>query len=347
MRKIVAVSAATAALVLAGCSSTPAPPPAAANPKDAVTEAATNAGQGHDQTVTFRLDTTPEDIAKVVEASEASNTSDSSTTQMLSTLGKILPKTSMQISLHSDGAELNTEKDPAKIDAAFQLSVDGKPVDLTWLDSRAFLHADVEGLGQATGLFTGEQVRMAVADQAQSKPWITDLVNGKWVEADPASVQKLLQDAQASASPSAAPTVDPARARAAFLDNSEISKVDDDTYRVVTDAKKLIPSLAAIDPNDDLTEEKAQEAIDGLKDGANLDTTVDVADGKVTRAVVDLDDIARTWPKTDGDAQAEKLANTDFHADGVFEFSDANPNIAMPQATSTIPASDLEQLADR
>ncbi|WP_040161392.1 hypothetical protein [Nigerium massiliense] len=351
MRKIIAAPAVAAALLVVGCTqtgaNTPGGNPAPADPKEALAQAATNTGQGKDLTSTFRFDTTQEDLTKAMDAmnsTASASPSSSSNKQMQTTLAKVLPKLTMKVSMHSRGAELNHEKDPANLDGAFQLAVDGKAVDLTWLEKRAFAKADVDGIGQATGLFTGDQVRMAANDQASSKPWITPLIDGKWVELDSESVQKALQQAQASASPQATPTTDPAKVQAAFMDNSEVTKVDDDTYKVVTDAKKLLPALAAVDPNDKFTDEQAQDAVKKIKDGANLDTTVDLADGKISRVVVDLDDVARTWPVTDGDASATKLAATDFHLDGVLEFNEDNPNLTAPQPEATIPASDLQQL---
>ena len=343
MRTIV-VWGAAAALVLVGCTPTPTP----ANPKQELTDAFVATGQGQDSILTLTFDTTAEELAKAADAGGFSQSADAATKQASETLVKVLPTTSIKVAAHSDGGPLNTEKDPAKLDGTFQLSIDGKPVDLTWIDSRAFVHADVDGLGQATGLFTGDQLRMFAAAQGAASPWLSDLLAGKWVEADSDAVQGAVADAQSSAAPtaSAGGSIDAAKTVTLLLDNSEVTKADDDTYTLVTDAAKLINAYAAASDSDDFTAQQAGEMLAGIKEGATLDSTVDVADGKVSRAVVDLDDIARTWLKAEGpnQAQIEKLAATDFRLDGVLGLATDNPNVAVPSATSTIPASDIEAM---
>lgn len=351
MRKMVAVSAAASAsalLLVAGCSGTTGgtnPGPVSADPKTAVADAFTQTGQGKDSTVTFKFDTTEADVQKVFDAmnSGSSSTPNPSTQQTMKSVAKIIPLTTFKVATHSNGDSLNAEKDPNKIDANVNIAVDGKPIEFTWLASRAFLRADVQGLGQATGLFTIDQVKMYTADSARTMPWITPLVEGKWVEADSASVKQMIQKAQASAAPSASPSIDPKKAQAAILDNSEVTKVSDGTYKVVTDAKKVIPALAAIDPNDSFTDQKAQDALKQVKDGANLDSTVTIANGKVTKIDVDLADVLRTWPQST-DKTAQALAQADFKLNGVAEINEDNPNITAPQPAATIPAKDLQGL---
>lgn len=340
MRKmlIAPALAATAALVLVGCA-------APATPKQVMGDALTKTGQGKNMTVTMKLDTTADDLKKLVTAMGDSGATDQSA-QTIEAITSIVPKVAVKTSLHSNGGDLNVETDPSKIDGSFAITVDSKPLEVLWVKSKAYLHADVDGIGQATGLFTGTQVKMMAASAAKTMPWITPLVEGKWVAIDDAIVTKYIEkvkETMASASPSAKSSVDMAKASAAFLEASEITKVDDTTFKIVTDAKKLIKAAAAMDANDELTDAKADEAIAKINDGANLDTTVTLKNGAVSKVVIDLADVMRTWAKPDASQPViAKLAATDFKLGGVFEFDSADMALAAPAAAATIPASDLD-----
>lgn len=338
VRKLL-IPAVAAALLFTGCA-------APVTPKQALSDAATKTAQGKDLSYSMKIDTTADDLKKVMTATSSSAV-DAQTQSIIDVATSIIPKTVMKVSMHSNGADLNTEKDPQKLDMAMSLAVDSKPIEIMWVKGEAFLHADVEGIGQATGLFTAAQVKMLASSAAASMPWINDVVGGKWVALDKTAVNALIEKAKlqmASAAPSAAPSIDAAKATAAFMDASEITKVDDKTYKSVTDAKKLIKAMAAMDPNDQLTDAQADESIAKINDGANLDVTYTLTDGKVSKAVIDVADIMRTWPKADP-AQPElaKLAATDFKMALVVEMAN-DVKITAPSAASTIPASDLEGL---
>lgn len=338
MHKCALLAAATAGLlVVSGCS-------APASPKDAVTQALLKVGQGKDAAVTARLDTTEADVATLVRA--AAPDLDLAGQQAASAAGRLVPRTSIKLSAHSRGADLNDERDPGKMDGSVTLGVDGKTADLLWIDSRAFVHADADGIGQATGLFTGAQLRLMLAEQLADNPWMVDLLDGKWVEADPDAVAEMAQERQPQTG--ALPTAGAATAAKALIDASEVTKVDADTYRLVADAKALVKAAAAVDPGDEFTEAKAEESAAGLRDGATLDATLDVAGDQVSRVVVDVDDILRTWPKPDPARPATAaLAAADFRLDAILEFDAANPAPTAPQATTTIPASAIKDAAGR
>lgn len=356
MRTRIALPAlATAAVLFAGCtaqSPSSAPPPGlmpALTPQQSLMAAVTNTGQGKDLSTSIKVDATAADL-KTLAAAVADAEASAEDQQAVDKITEIVPKVVLKTALHSRGAELNTEKDPSKIDGSFALSVDGKPIEGLWVAGEAFLHADVAGIATATGLFTMEDVQGLAGALAPSMPWITTLIEGKWVALDKATVNQYLERlkveaASASPEPSPTPTIDAAKVSKAFVDVSVVTKVDDQTFKVVSDVKKAIKAAAAIDPNDDLTDAEADKALASLNDGADLDTTITVTDGKVTKVVVDIADILRTWPKANPEEPAiAKLAAADFKLNGVVEISSADPKLAAPSAGATIPAKDLKQL---
>ncbi len=340
-RVVLPALALSGALLLAGCSAA-----APATPKQAVSDAVTKTGSGKDSSVSFKLDTTADDLTKLVTAASSSESAQSK--QQLAVITKIVPKLAMKAAVHSNGADLNTEKSPDKLDGSFSVSVDGKPAEFLWIGAQPYLHADVEGIGQATGLFTSTQVKMLTDSAATQFPWINDVVDGKWVTLDKATAAKFVEKATAqaaTASPTASPSYDPAKIRDGVLESSEITKVDDKTYKVVTDAKKLLKAAASFSSTDNYDDAEADKAIADLNDGAKLNSTVTVADGKVSRVVVDLANVIRTWPKAQADQpEIAKLAATDFKLDGVVDLDGSDQKIAAPQAATTIPASDAEKL---
>ncbi len=337
---LVLPSAAAIGLAFAGCS---APVP----PEQALADAFAKTGESSSATVTMKLDTTAEDLTTLIEA--ASRDTSAPAMQQLDVVTAIVPKLALTTAVKARSGSLNSALTPEAADAAFTVSVDGKPLEVRWVDSQFFLHADVEGIGQATGLFTATQVKMMATQLSAQLPWLTDVINGDWVGLDKDSSAKLIAKAQeqaASAQPSAEPTVDPAKARDALLGASTVTKVDDSTFKVATDAKKLITAFADISDTDDFTTQDADEAIADINDGADLDTTVTVTGGKVTRIVVDIADVLRTWPnaKLASDGSVERLASAEFTLNGVVEIDNTDPKIAAPSPATTIPASDIDTL---
>lgn len=328
---------AAAGLVFAGCS-------APVTPEKALADAFAKTGEGSSATVTMKLDTTAEDLATFIEAASADQSATSM--QQLDVVSAIVPKLAITTAVKAHSGNLDSVTTPEKADLAFTVSVDGKPLEVRWVDSQIFLHADVEGLGQATGLFTATQVKMMAGQLSAQLPWLTDVIDGKWVTLDKESSAKLIaktQEQVASAQPSAQPSVDPVKVREALLGASTVTKADDSTFKVATDAKKLITAMAELSDTDEFTAEDAQEAIADINDGADLDTTVTVKDGKVTKVVVDIADILRTWPPASA-ASAAEVAAAEFTLNGVIEIDHADPKIAVPSPATTIPASDIDQV---
>ena len=331
---------AAAGLVFAGCT---APVP----PEKALADAFAKTGEGSSATITMKVDTTAEDLTKLIET--GSRNSSAPAMQQLDVITAIVPKLAITTAVKAHSGNLNSGISPDKADMAYSISVDGKPLEVRWVDSQFFLKADVEGIGQATGLFTATQVKMMAGQLSAQLPWITDVINGGWVALDKDSSAKVIAKAQeqaASAQPSAQPSIDPVKSRDALLGASTVTKVDDTTFKVATDAKKLVTAMAELSDTDDFTAEDAQDIIDDLNDGADLDTTVTVKDGKVSKVVIDIADVLRTWPKLNGgtaDATMADIAALEFTLNGVIEIDNTDPKIAAPSPATTIPASDVDQ----
>ncbi|MFT3877282.1 MAG: hypothetical protein QM708_12785 [Propioniciclava sp.] len=334
-------------VLFTGCS-------APATPKQVLADALAKNADASNTSMTMKLDTTADDLTKLIKA--ASGDESAQTMQQIEMMTRILPKLTISASAHAHSGAVSAVTDPAKADAAFTIAVDGKPLEMRWVDAQAYLRADMEGLGQATGAFTATQLKMMLADLASEMPWVNEVLNGGWVTLDKATTDKLLADlreeiamaAEVAATASPQPSIDPVKARDAFLDSSEVTKVDNETLKVSTDFKKFATAIAALSDEDDLTSERVDEVSKEINDGATVDTTYTLKDGKVVKATVDIADMLRTFPKADADRpEIARIAATEFTLNGVVEMSDADPKIEAPSPATTIPADDLERMMGR
>lgn len=341
MRVITAVPAAllTAGL-LAGCSGANVPGmPGAADPKEAVRAAFDKSGEAKEAAVTFKLDTTEDDLNKLMEATGETDSADQA-----KIVTKLLPKVSYTMALRSQDTPLKDVKDYTKLDLGMNVAVDGKPVDIRWIDQRFFAMADVAGLADATDLFTMTQVEQAATQLIPQMPWVKTVIEGKWVEADAATMKTLAEKASEELTgASAAPTVDQKKAQDAFFEASKVTK-NGNTYEIATDAKQLLKIFAAASDTDDFTDAKAEEAAAKINDGADLNLAVELDGDNLKKVTIDVADVLRTWPKAEGDdkAEIEKMAATEFNMKAVIEMSDPGDLLKAPQPEATIPAKDLE-----
>lgn len=332
-----ALATVAAAVALAGCTA------GAADPKPTVDEALNAVGTQQQATVTVKVDTTSEYLSKLVEASQSGGSqSDAATASAL----RLIPKISFTSATRAREGTLQQATTLDKMDLAIKLAVGDKPVEFVVVNGKGFLRADVDGIGQESGLFTGMQVRLMLDSLPDAKSWMTDLVDGKWMQLDEASMARLIAQATQAQSTASPQAINPAAFAELLSKNSQVTKVDDKTFKVVTDAKALIQGMADASPDDQFTNEQAAETIGKLNDGANLDTTLTIESGKVTSARFDVADILRTWFKpeegTKGDA-TRRIQATEFKLDAVMELSD-RAEITEPTGATTIPAADIEQL---
>lgn len=325
-----------AALALAGCS--------APDPKQAVDQAIKSLAGRQASTTTISLDTTAADLNTITSAVQEG--ADPTRMAQLSAAFKVVPQLSLSMAMRAHQGTLEQANSLDKLDFATRVMVGGKPIELVKVNNNGFLRVDVDGIGQQSGLFTGAQARMMVASMGATKPWVNDLLDGKWMQVDEASMKELLAKATQSAPTPSPQAINPAKYLDVLSANSTVTKVNDTTYTLVTDAKGLLKGLAEVDPSDEFSTEDADKAIADLQDGANLDTTLTIESGVLTKASVDIADIIRTWPKVKADAQYDglrRLQAAQFKLNGVAEFSD-KADIAEPSAATTIPAEDLNGL---
>ncbi|MFT3970770.1 MAG: hypothetical protein QM695_10955 [Micropruina sp.] len=337
MRRITPVLAASglaAAVALAGCS--------AADPKPTVDQAIKALSERQASTTTIRLDTTPADLDTVSKALEEN----ANPTRMaqLNAAFKVIPMVSITSATRAHEGTLQQATSLDKVDFATTVAVGDKSLEILKVNDKGFLRVDVDGIGQQTGLFSGAQVRMMAAGLGASKPWVSDLIDGKWMQVDGVTMNELA--AKATQQAQAPQTIDPAKYLNVVTANSTVTKVNDTTYTVTTDAKGLIKGLADIDPNDKFTTEDADKAIADLQDGANLDTTLTIESGKLTKASIDLADVLRTWVKPSegsGGDTLRRLQAAQFKLNLVAEISD-QADIAEPASATTIPDKDVQDL---
>ncbi len=333
---VLVASGLTAAVALAGCS--------APDPKPTVDQAVKALSARQAATTTIRLDTTAEDLDTVAKALEQD--ADPSRLAQLNAAFKVIPMVSISTATRAHEGTLQQATSLDKVDFATRVMVGDKPLEIVKVNDKGFLRVDVDGIGQQTGLFTGSQVRMMAASLAASKPWVNDLIDGKWMQVDAATMNELAAKATQQ---SAAPQVtDPSKYLDVVTANSTVTKVNDTTYTVVTDAKGLIKGLADVDPNDDFSSEDADKAIADLQDGANLDTTLTIESGALTKASIDLADVIKTWPKAKEGSQDDSLRRlqaAQFKLNLVAEFSD-QVDITEPASATTIPDADVKALLD-
>lgn len=325
-----------AALALAGCS--------APDPKQAVDQAIKGLAGRQASTTTISLDTTADDLSTITNAAQEG--ADPTRMAQLGAVLKVLPQLSVSLAMRAQQGTLEQANSLDKLDFATRVMVGGKPIELVKVNNKGFLRVDVDGVGQQSGLFTGAQARMLAATFSASKPWVNDLLDGKWMQVDEASMNELLTKATQGASTPSPQAIAPAKYLDLISANSKVTKVNDTTYTLVTDAKGLLKGLAEVDPDDELSTEDADKAIADLQDGANLDTTLTIESGVLTKASVDIADIIRTWSKVKDDPQYDglrRLQAAQFKLNGVAEFSD-KADIAEPPAATTIPAEDLKGL---
>ncbi len=337
MRRITPVLAASglaAAVALAGCS--------APDPKPTVDQAVKALTDRQAATTTLRLDTTAEDLNTISKAMEQD--ADPSRLAQLNAAFKVIPMVSISTATRAHEGTLQQATSLDKVDFATRVMVGDKPLEIVKVNDKGFLRVDVDGIGQQTGLFTGAQVRMMAASLSAGKPWVNDLIDGKWMQVDGATMNELA--AKATQQADAPKVTDPAKYLDVVTANSTVTKVNDTTYTVVTDAKGLIKGIADVDPNDDFSTEDADKAIADLQDGANLDTTLTIEGGVLTKASIDLADIIKTWPKVKDGAEDEglrRLQAAQFKLNAVAEFSD-KVDITEPTSATTIPDADVKAL---
>ncbi len=337
MRRITPVLAAsglTAAIALAGCS--------APDPKPTVDQAVNALTNRQAATTTFRLDTTSDDLNTIAKAVQ--DDADPTRLAQLNAAFKVIPMVSFSTAVRAHEGTLEQATSMDKVDFAARVMFGDKPLEVVKVNDKGFLRVDLDGIGQQTGMFTASQVRMMAASYGASKPWVNDLIDGKWMQVDGATMNELAAKATQQ---STAPEVgDPTKYLDVLTANSTVTKVNDTTYTVVTDAKGLIKGLADVDPNDDFSTEDADKAIAELQDGANLDTTLTIEGGVLTKASIDLADIIKTWPKVKDGTQYDglrRLQAAQFKLNAVAEFSD-KVDITEPTSATTIPDADVKAL---
>lgn len=165
------------------------------DPKAAVMQAFEKESQAKDSVATMSLDVDSQALKNFVTTE--GDALDGQTQMVLDKMTELLPKSKVTISQHSRDQALGQEQDVKDLDSATTFHVGEATVEMRQVEGAYYLRADVEKLGQETGLFTADQVKMmanggssAAADDPSTQV-LNDLVAGKWVGISAEQVEKM------------------------------------------------------------------------------------------------------------------------------------------------------------
>ncbi|WP_374929443.1 hypothetical protein [Kytococcus sedentarius] len=167
------------------------------DPKTAVMQAFENTNDAKTQTTTMSLDVDEELIRKALDAS-ASGGASATDQANLQNFAELLPKTKVTIAQHSRDQALAEEKDLKDLDTAMTLHVGEGKVEIRMVEGGMYMRADVDKLGQETGLFTADQLRMGITG-GQSVPaddpnmqFLNKALEGEWIGITPEKMNELV-----------------------------------------------------------------------------------------------------------------------------------------------------------
>ena len=300
------------------------------------------------QTVRVSLDTTEDDVAKLLTLTDEAGPADLQSQQMQDVVARIVPTITFTSASQSRGEGLFVEDDPTLVDSYVQVAVDGKPVELLSREGTFALRADVAGIGQATGLFTADQLRFMLPVEGEAAGVVNDLIDGRWLvfPADEAGTGDGVTVPGVAGGGS--PAEQMSKFRAALEEHATFTAGgSDDEYGQQVTAKVDAQAFAEA-----LSDEPAAEGEGSpFKEGATVDVVAYVKDGKATRATVDLASALKhvpDWSQAAKDAVNDgfdpaKLAALDFRLGVVAEFDwDAElPTVTDPR---TLTVDDLSGL---
>lgn len=168
------------------------------DPKAAVSQAFDKANEAKDQTATISLDSSSESLKKLTESSDFSTLS-SDDRMAVEKVTELLPKSRITVSTHSRDQALSEEKDAKDLDTAMTLHIGEGKVEFRQVEGGMYMRADVDKIGQETGLFTADQLKMgltggsgAPADDP-SMQFLTKALSGEWVGVSSEQVESELQ----------------------------------------------------------------------------------------------------------------------------------------------------------
>ncbi|WP_409485512.1 hypothetical protein [Arsenicicoccus dermatophilus] len=305
------------------------------------------------QRVTMRFDTSPENLATMV-ADLATSKNDK---PLDPKIAKLITSSRVVVDTQSTGASLKDEKDPAKLRTRMSWKTDSDLVNLAMAAQSMFFKVDLAKIADQTGAFTMKQV---TASASGMPGWMQDVIAGKWVGVDKATMDKLARSAPGAAAPGR-PTEMSAQQRQQLTDamnknidtNATFGGEGDDiaitlkakpfVNTFLADMQRILPQQF---PARSMTEMQGMAA--KIKADSTLAMTATLADGKITSTKFDLGQIIglvdeSTVPAKDR-ARFSQLKAKNLSLPMVVEYSDLDGDVEAPAGARMITQADIDQM---
>ncbi|MCH8612714.1 hypothetical protein [Arsenicicoccus dermatophilus] len=305
------------------------------------------------QRVTMRFDTSPENLVKMV-GDLATSKNDK---PLDPKVAKLIASSRIVADTQSTGASLKDEKDPAKIRTRMSWKTDSDLVNLAMAAQSVFVKVDLAKIADQTGAFTMKDITAS----ASSMPgWMQDVIAGKWVGVDKATMDKLAKSAPGAAA-AGGPTDLSAQQRQQLTDamnknidtNAAFSGEGDDiaitlkakpfVNTFLADVQRIMPQQF---PAKNMTEMK--DMATKIKADSTLAMTATLADGKIKSTKFDLGQVMglideSTVPAKDR-AKFTELKAKNLSLPMVLEYSDLDGDVEAPAGARMITQADIDQM---
>ena len=165
------------------------------DPKAAVMEAFEKTNGAKDMSTTMSLDIDQDLIRKAMSSSGTMTAQDQ---QMVDKVAELLPKSKITVAQHSRDQALAEEKDVKDLDTAMTFHIGEGKVEVRMIEGGMYMRADVDKLGQETGLFTADQLKMqltggqSVSADDPTMQFMNKALGGEWVGITPEKMYELV-----------------------------------------------------------------------------------------------------------------------------------------------------------
>ncbi len=166
------------------------------DPKAAVMQAFDNANGAKDQSATISMDIDEATLKNLMSSTGADTQQDA---MMMDKVTQLLPKTKITVNQHSRDQALAEEKDLKDLDTAFTVHLGEGKIEVRQVEGGMYMRADVDKIGQETGLFTADQLKMQLTGGGSASAndpavqFMTKALSGEWVGITPEKMNELAE----------------------------------------------------------------------------------------------------------------------------------------------------------
>lgn len=269
------------------------------DPKATLMDALEKSQQAQDLTTVMKLDTSSE-LLRALQ--DESGSTDPSADKFMD----LLPKSSLTVHQFSRDEALAEEQDPQDLDTDMVLQLGSAKVEIRMVEGGLYARADVEKLGQETGLFSADELRSSLGQAPSGDPTAQlahDLLAGKWVgmTAEQVEAAGLTETLEQSVAGQSEVATDPAQQQAMLKDleglvdeHGEFTR-DGDVITAALPVEKSWDDFAKVvnKYNPDAAEDEKMPMLDDearqrIKDDATAEIEFTVQDGDLTGTTIDL-----------------------------------------------------------